>query len=72
MNSTTIRAQKITSEISADAKYLREQGLRNEAFAHATSVTLSLHLIKALERIERLEGDIKVLTELLANMESSR
>lgn len=65
------RAQALIRRIGAEAAEIAKDGTK-DAYSIASTVILSIHLIKALVRIESLEGDIKVLTELLANVESSR
>ncbi|MBG6551164.1 HK97 family phage prohead protease [Pseudomonas aeruginosa] len=65
------RAQALIKRITEAAREAAKGGVK-EAYGVAGVGILTAHLIKALERIERLEGDIKVLTELLANVESSR
>ncbi|MBV6222263.1 hypothetical protein KUU55_00640 [Pseudomonas aeruginosa] len=65
------RAQALIKQITEAAREAAKGGVK-EAYGVAGVGILAAHLIKALERIERLEGDIKVLTELLANVESSR
>ncbi|HBO5903511.1 TPA: hypothetical protein L4651_001352 [Pseudomonas aeruginosa] len=65
------RAQALIKQITEATREAAKGGVK-EAYGVAGVGILTGHLIKALERIERLEGDIKVLTELLANVESSR
>lgn len=39
-------------------------------YAAATAGVLTAHLGKALARIERMEGDIQLLTDLIADLEA--
>lgn len=65
------QAKQITAEILKSAAEVRKSGT-SEAMAVAVAGILSGKLAKANARIERLEGDIKVLTEMLANVEAAR
>ncbi|SDK67815.1 hypothetical protein SAMN05216189_10479 [Pseudomonas delhiensis] len=71
MRTAADRAEELVKRIGAQAKEASAGGAK-EAFGLATAAILSGQLIKALERIERLEGDIKLLTELLASVENKR
>lgn len=71
MSSSADRAEKLCRRIADEAKEFANAGAK-EPFGMAAGAILVGQLIKSLERIERLEGDIKLLTELLANVESSR
>jgi len=71
MSDPGARAEELMKRIIAKAQEAAKDGTK-EAFSLATAAILGGQLIKALERIERLEGDIKLLTELLANVESNR
>ncbi|MCY1356657.1 hypothetical protein D9M69_431150 [compost metagenome] len=65
------RAEALMKRIIAKAQEAAKDGAK-EAFSLATAAILGGQLIKALERIERLEGDIKLLTDLLASVEEKR
>ncbi|HGN0903298.1 TPA: HK97 family phage prohead protease [Pseudomonas aeruginosa] len=65
------RAQKLARRIIDESKEFANAGAK-EPFGMAAAAILTGQLIKSLVRIERLEGDIKLLTELLANVESNR
>lgn len=65
------RAEALMKRIIAKAQEAAKDGTK-EAFSLATAAILGVKLIKALERIERLEGDIKLLTDLLASVEEKR
>jgi hypothetical protein len=69
---TADRAEAMVRKIADRAKELTGQGMKSDAFGLAAGAVLGAQLAKALERIERLEGDIKLLTELLANVERKR
>lgn len=74
MSTSADRAEaiaNIANRIANDAREFAKAGSK-EPFGMAAAAILTGQLIKSLVRIERLEGDIKVLTELLANVESSR
>ncbi|WP_444437110.1 hypothetical protein [Pseudomonas sp. A6] len=71
MSDPGARAEELMKRIIAKAQEAAKDGTK-EAFSLATAAILGGQLIKALERIEHLEGDIKLLTELLANVESNR
>lgn len=65
------RAHALTKEILDAAKELREKKIV-EPFATAAVAILAAQLVKSLERIERLEGDIQLLTDLLAGLEKTQ
>lgn len=65
------RAAALVRRISQSASELAKDGTK-EAFALAGVGILSGHLVKALDRIERLEGDIQLLTDLLAGLENKQ
>ncbi len=71
MSTSEERAQKLARRIIDESKEFANAGVK-EPFGMAAAAILTGQFIKSLVRIERLEGDIKVLTELLANVESSR
>lgn len=71
MSTSEDRAQKLARRIIDESNEIAKAGVK-EPFGVAAAAILTGQLIKSLVRIERLEGDIKVLTELLANVESSR
>ena len=66
------RAEALVKKICERAKELTDQGMKFDAYGLAAGAVLGGQLIKALERIERLEGDIRLLTDLLASLESQR
>lgn len=72
MTTTADRAEALVKRIAERAKEMAAEGVKTEAFGLAAGAVLGGQLIKALERIERLEGDIKLLTEMLANVEAGR
>lgn len=71
MSTSEDRAQELGRRIIDEAKEFANAGAK-EPFGLASSAILVGQLIKSIERIDRLEGDIRLLTELLANVESSR
>ena len=71
MSTSEDRVQKLARRIIDESKEFANAGAK-EPFGVAAAAILTGQLINSLVRIERLEGDIKVLTELLANVESSR
>lgn len=62
------RARALAKEISDGEEELAKEGLK-EPYAVAGVAILGGNLILAIERIERLEGDVKLLTDLLASVE---
>lgn len=71
MTTSEDRAKALTERITAAAQEAAKAGVK-EAYGVAGVAVLAGSLIKALERIERLEGDIKLLTEMLASVEAQR
>jgi|GEM_PF-4998936 len=71
MQSPSDQAKQIAADILKSAAEVRKSGTP-EAMAVAVAGILSGKLAKANERIERLEGDIRLLTEMLANVEAQR
>lgn len=71
MNTRQTRANALTKEILDAAKELREKKII-EPLATAAVAILAAQLIKSSERIERLEGDIQTLTDLLAGLEKTQ
>lgn len=47
----------------------REKGMKSDVYGIAASAVLGVALADSLIRIERLEGDIQLLTDLLASVE---
>lgn len=75
MTSPTSRedlAAVMMSRICDRAKELSEQGMKADAFGVAVGAVLIAQLVKSQERIDRLEGDIQLLTELLASLEEKQ
>lgn len=66
------RAEALVKKIGELAKELADQGMKSDAYGLAAGAVLGGQLIKALERIERLESDINLLTDLLASVEEKR
>ncbi|WP_339487845.1 hypothetical protein [Pseudomonas sp. EL_65y_Pfl2_R95] len=60
--------EAIPRNVIAKAKELAAEGTK-EPFGIAAGAILSVYLIRAFDRIERLEGDIQLLTDLLAGVE---
>ena len=71
MTAAQDRAEALVKRIGERAKEFVGEGFK-DGWSAATAGVLAAELIKSLERIERLEGDIKLLTDLLANVESNR
>ena len=69
--STADRAEALVQRINQSARDIAKDGVK-EAYALAGTAILVGQLVKALERIERLEGDIQLLTEMLASVEEKR
>ncbi|WP_068826740.1 hypothetical protein [Pseudomonas sp. BMS12] len=65
------RALEILAACQARAGEARDAGIE-EPFAVGSGAVLSGMLIKALEQIDRLEDDIKLLTEMLAELEGKQ
>lgn len=61
-------AKSLVQRINQSAREIAKDGTK-EAFAVAGVGILAGQLVKALNRIERLEGDIQLLTDLLASVE---
>ncbi|MDT4824837.1 hypothetical protein FQZ97_581010 [compost metagenome] len=72
MTSSADRAEALVKRIIDQAKEFEGQGVKADAYAMAASGILAAQLIKALDRIERLEDDIKLLTDLLASVEGNQ
>lgn len=68
MSASADRAEKLSRRIADEAKEFANAGAK-EPFGMAAGAILTGQLIKALERIDRLEGDIQLLVDLLANVE---
>ena len=66
------KAKAMLKRITDGAKELRDKGAKAEPFAVASSGVLLAQLIMSQERIERLESDIKSLTDMVADLEASR
>lgn len=66
------RAETLAKRIIERARELASEGVTQDSYAMAAGAVLGGQLIKALERIERLEDDIKLLTDLLASVEEKR
>ncbi|MCY1297331.1 hypothetical protein D9M70_467670 [compost metagenome] len=66
------RAKALAKKIAETAKEFADQGMKSDAYGLAAGAILCGQLVKALERIDRLEGDIKLLTDLLASVEEKR
>lgn len=62
------RAESLVQRINQSALELAKDG-KKEAFALAGVGILAGQLVKALDRVDRLEGDIQLLTDLLASVE---
>lgn len=69
--STADRAEALVQQINQSARDVAKDGVK-EAYALAGTAILVGQLVKALERIERLESDISLLTDLLASVEEKR
>ncbi|MCY1271086.1 hypothetical protein D3C76_1737870 [compost metagenome] len=72
MSAAADKAEALVKRIIDQAKEFVDQGVKSDAYAMAASGILAAQLIKALDRIEGLEGDIKLLTDLLASVEEKR
>ncbi|MCY1557474.1 hypothetical protein D9M68_943240 [compost metagenome] len=72
MTATQDRAEDLVKRIGEVAKELLDQGMKSDAFGMAAGAVLAGQLVKALDRIERLEGDIRLLTDLLASVEGKQ
>lgn len=68
MSASADRAEALVKRIATEAADMAKAGA-TESFGLACAGILSGQLIKALERIDRLEGDIQLLVDLLANVE---
>lgn len=66
------RAKALAKRIAEAAKEFADQGVKSDAYGMAAGAILCGQLVKALERIERLESDINMLTDLLASVEEKR
>lgn len=71
MTTSEDRARALVKRINEAAQEAAKEGLK-EAYGVAGVGILAGHLIKAFERIERLEGDIKLLTDLMAGLEDKQ
>lgn len=71
MSADNARAQALIARINEASQEAQRAGVK-EAYGVAGAGILAAHLIKAFERIESLEGDIKLLTDLLASVEAER
>ena len=69
--STADRAEALVQRINQSARDVAKDGVK-EAYALAGTAILVGQLVKALERIERLESDINSLTDLLAGLEKTQ
>lgn len=72
MSASEDRALALAKRISEVANEIAGQGVKSDAYGMAAGAVLGTKLLKALERIERLEGDIRLLTDLLASVEEKR
>lgn len=70
--STADRAEALLERINEAAKEFADKGMKSDAYGLAGSAILCGQLVKALERIERLESDISLLTDLLAGLEKTQ
>tara|TARA_R110002124_G_scaffold101397_1_gene248927 strand:+ start:5621 stop:5842 length:222 start_codon:yes stop_codon:yes gene_type:complete len=66
------KSKAMLKRITDGAKELRDQGIKSEPFAVAASGVLIAQLILSQERIERLESDIKSLTDMVADLEAKQ
>ena len=66
------RAEKIIRRIGEQAKELRKEGLGDASYVTAAVGILCAYIADSIERIERLEGDLQALTDLLASVEEKR
>ncbi|GAB3380299.1 hypothetical protein [Azotobacter armeniacus] len=64
-------AERLFRRIDEEAAEFRKEGLK-DAYTTAAVGIICAHLAKSIGRIERLEGDIKLLTDLLASVEEKR
>ena len=64
------QGKALTQRINDAAREAAKSGVK-EAYGVAGVGVLTGCLVKALDRIDRLEGDIKLLTDLLADMEKN-
>ena len=71
MSTAADRAEELTKRIADLAKESAKDGVK-DAFELATCAILCGQLVKALERIERLESDINSLTDLMAGLEKTQ
>lgn len=71
MTTSEDRAKALAKRITDAAQEAAKAGVK-EAYGVAGVAVLVGSLTQAFERIERLEGDIKLLTDLLASVEEKR
>lgn len=63
MATTTDRAEALAKRIIEKSQELAGDGVGQNSYTMATGVVLGVQLIKALERIEKLESELAVLAE---------
>lgn len=66
------RAEALVKKIAERAKEAADDGVKQDAFALAAAAVLAGQLAQALVRIETLESDVRLLTDLLASLENQR
>lgn len=69
---TADRAEALLQRILDESKELSSSGMKSDAIGLAAAAILSARLIKALERIELLEGNLDVLTSMMAELEGKQ